>query len=391
MKLISVLIFLSISHLSFSQSKKDLEKEKNKSLTEIQKNTQLINIVVKQKKENITTVKLINNKIVERDKIIKVIDKELNTIESQIESNQKSIDKLNEKRAELKKYLSSLLYMNYKLSKNYNPMMMIFSSKNINDVYKKVNYFKNIKLSIEVKIKENQILQREIVRQNNSLSRKMTEKEILAQSKERERENLKKEKEEKETILKNLSKREKELRSKIAEQKRIAAELEAKIKELSKAVVKKSNSVYTKLTPQEKILSDGFAKNKGKLPWPTEKGAVTSHYGQHEHPVLKGVIINNNGIDITTESNSNVRVIYDGVVTKVFTIKGCNYVVIVRHGNFLSVYQNLSSVTVKNGDKLKTKQIIGNINIDDEDEVSTLHFEIWEELNKHNPVTWLSK
>jgi len=126
------------------------------------------------------------------------------------------------------------------------------------------------------------------------------------------------------------------------------------------------------------------------LPWPTEQGVITEHFGEHDHPVIKNIKVRNNGIDITTVSDSRARAIFTGDVSKVFTIKGANTTVIIRHGNYYTVYHNLKGVNVHPGDKVTTKQIIGKVYSDVKTGETILHFELWKEMEKQNPEEWLS-
>jgi murein DD-endopeptidase MepM/ murein hydrolase activator NlpD len=148
--------------------------------------------------------------------------------------------------------------------------------------------------------------------------------------------------------------------------------------------------MYDQLTPEEKLISDNFQGNKGKLPWPTERGVVTSRFGKHQHAVLKQVTVQNDGIDISTVQGAEARALFDGVVSKVVAILGANYTVIIRHGNFLTVYQNLINVRVKPGEEVSVKQILGTIFTEEDTNSTLLHIEIWKELNKQNPEDWLS-
>jgi murein hydrolase activator len=145
------------------------------------------------------------------------------------------------------------------------------------------------------------------------------------------------------------------------------------------------------LTPAEQIVSDKFEANKGKLPWPIERGVITSTFGEHDHPVLKGIKVRNDGVYISTTQGSAARTIFDGVVSKIISIPGKNKAIIIRHGDFLTVYSNLKDVTVNVGDKLKAKQKIGTIFSDaDDDNKTVLELQIWQGAVKQNPEAWLS-
>jgi murein DD-endopeptidase MepM/ murein hydrolase activator NlpD len=145
------------------------------------------------------------------------------------------------------------------------------------------------------------------------------------------------------------------------------------------------------LTPEAKELNADFEKNKGKLPWPVEKGVITSRYGKQPHPVLPGIVIENNGIDITTEKGAGVRAVFRGEVSSVIVIPGAGKAVIVSHGAYRTVYSNLRDVSVVKGQKVETKQVVGTVLTDDNGSVA--HIEIWkitsEGLVKVDPALWI--
>ncbi|MCF0200138.1 MAG: peptidoglycan DD-metalloendopeptidase family protein, partial [Bacteroidales bacterium] len=180
----------------------------------------------------------------------------------------------------------------------------------------------------------------------------------------------------------------------IAEEIRKANELarkEAEAKAKKGATTKPSSSKGMALTPEEKSLSDNFAGNKGKLPWPVEKGIVSSSYGKHESVVSSKVVVTNNGIDIAAEENSQARAVFNGMVVSVNKLTGSNTVIIIRHGDYFTVYSNIETATVKRGDAVKTKQNIGKIHTNKMENKTELHFEILKEKDRMNPETWLAR
>jgi murein hydrolase activator len=211
----------------------------------------------------------------------------------------------------------------------------------------------------------------------------------LLNEKEKESGKLKEEKRIQKNLIAEYNRKEINLKRDLKElqeaTKRIEQEIEKIIKEEALARLKQSK----KVTNADLKLSKNFSSNKGKLPWPVENGTVISFFGEHPHPVFKGIMIKNDGIDISTNCKSSVKCIFDGVVSKIFAIKGANFAVIIRHGNFLSVYQNLQVVNVKIGELVKTRQAIGSSYCDDSNNISTVHFGLWQELTKLNPTEWL--
>jgi septal ring factor EnvC (AmiA/AmiB activator) len=161
-------------------------------------------------------------------------------------------------------------------------------------------------------------------------------------------------------------------------------------KEAAKKANKSTANVNT-LTPEEQIISAEFGKNQGRLPWPTTTGVITSSFGNHPHPTIDGVTINNNGVDISTKKGANALCIFDGAIRQVIDIPGANKAIIIRHGNYLTVYQNLESVFVKKGDTVKKGQKLGKIYTNSAENTTTIHFEIWNESTKQNPALWLAK
>ena len=145
------------------------------------------------------------------------------------------------------------------------------------------------------------------------------------------------------------------------------------------------------LTPEQQLVGNDFKRNKGKLPWPVERGMITAGFGKNEYAGLVGSSYNNNGIDINTTPGTKVRAVFEGEVTKVFAILGANYTVLIRHGEYLSVYQNLVNVRVKTGDKVLTKEVLGEAFTDNDQQVGMVHFEVWQERNILNPEDWISK
>ncbi len=275
----------------------------------------------------------------------------------------------------------------------YDRLMFILSADNFNMAYKRMKYIQQYTRHRKEQALLIRSMQDELEVEIAKLQEIIRQKEELAREKAGENKTLEKERRDKDLMVKELSGQEKKLKDKIEENKKIAKRLEKEISAIITAEAKKgkSRSMYDQLAPEEKLISDNFQGNKGKLPWPTERGVVTSHFGMHQHAVLKQVTIQNDGIDISTVQGAEARALFDGVVSKVFAFLGANYTIIIRHGNFLTVYQNLVNVRVKPGEKVKVKQVLGTVFTEAETNSTLLHIEIWKELNKQNPEDWLSR
>jgi septal ring factor EnvC (AmiA/AmiB activator) len=378
---------------SLAQTKSQLEEEKRINLEEMENSANLLKQTQDTKKENIGQIQIINRRINLRGQIIESIEKETKLLDEEINERNKLVMEMEKDLEMLKSEYAKLILFSYKNRNKYDKVIFLFSAESFNQAYKRLRYVKQF-----VKFRRKQSegirnLQGKVIYEINDLDTKKNQKLSLAEEKKSENRNLKKEVNQKNNIVARLKKKEYELKAQIAEKKKINERIEKEITEIITAEAKKlkNASIYNQLTPEERLISNNFMENKGRLPWPTEKGVITEHFGVHPHPVLKGITIENNGVDIVTTQGAEARALFDGVVSKVIAILGANYTVIIRHGNYLTVYQNLVNVKVKKGDIIRVKQAIGTIYTDKETNITMLHIEIWKELQKQNPEEWLSR
>jgi septal ring factor EnvC (AmiA/AmiB activator) len=389
-KVFSIILFLFICYVSFSQDISNLEKKKSKTLEQIAYTNKILNDVRLNKKQTINKLQLIQKRVNLSKELINDINQEISSLDSKLKEKEAVINMMEEDLIKIKKEYADLLVYTYKANRNQEKLMFIFSSDNFNQVYKRIKYLKILS--------EHRKNQAEIIseisfivsKEKKTLESQIDKLELLVDEKENERRILASESKKEEVLIGNLKKKEIQLLRKIRENKQIANKLENEIEKLIAEEAKKTGTATYQLTPEEKIISQEFDKNLGKLPWPTQRGIISNYFGKHKHPVLKGIYIENNGIDITTSRGEQVRAVFDGKVSKIIAIKGANYTIIVRHGNFLSVYQNVVNVRVRVGQKVKTKEIIGDVFYDATEGTAILHFEIWKELEKQNPQLWIS-
>jgi septal ring factor EnvC (AmiA/AmiB activator) len=390
----AVIIFLSgYSNIICAQTKEELEKRKGKTKAEIEYTSRLLEETQQKKQTSLNRVRILNKRIQLRNQLLSSINKEISIYNEDIDQKKSLISELEKDMDMVKKQYEMLVQFAYWNKNKQDRLMFVLSAENFNMAYKRMKYIQQYtrhrkEQSILIRSMQND-LKNEIV----ELEEIVLQKEALALQKTTESRNLELEKKSKDRLVKELGGQEKELKDKIAKNKKIAGRLEKEIAAIIKAEASKggSKNIYDQLTPEEKLISDNFQGNKGKLPWPTERGVVTSRFGIHQHAVLKQVTVQNDGIDISTVQGAEARALFDGVVSKVVAILGANYTVIIRHGNFLTVYQNLINVRVKPGDKVKVKHVLGTIFTEEETNSTLLHIEIWKELNKQNPEDWLSR
>ena len=271
--------------------------------------------------------------------------------------------------------------------------MYILAGSTISQSYQRYKYLKYLGEYRVRKAAEIESAIVELDHQQKKLNSLRNDKLGLMEDKESEQRKLVEQRSREASMVNNLKRREAELQREIAEKERIAREVEARIREIIEEEARRtsSNNIYGALTPEQELVGNDFRKNKGKLPWPVDKGIITVGYGNHEVPGLRGSSVKNNGIDISSSPGTEVRAVFEGDVTKVFGILGTNYTVLVRHGEFLSVYQNLVNVRVKTGDKVLTKEKLGEAFTDENDNIASFHFEVWQERDILNPEEWISK
>jgi septal ring factor EnvC (AmiA/AmiB activator) len=327
--------------------------------------------------------------------------------------NQLKINQLNRDLEDLRKDYSEMIVKSYKSRSEQSRAMFILSSENFLQAYKRAQYMKQYASYRKMQGEEIKGKTSQLLIYNDKIGVQKSEKEKLIAENEKEKQELEKEKKEQEKIAgqikkdkgkivaeikkkqqetRNIDKQiDKLIRAAIAEANKKTAVANAKANPKATAAEKKAIETSTKivLTPEGKLVSDNFKANKGRLPWPVEKGAVSLGYGDQTHPVFKTLAVHNSGIEISTEKGSNARAVFAGEVTQVQLITPLKKAVIVKHGDFFTIYQNLSSVNVQIGDKVSAKQSLGQIRTNG-DGRTILKFMVLQNITYFNPVIWLS-
>ncbi|NTW32215.1 MAG: peptidoglycan DD-metalloendopeptidase family protein [Bacteroidetes bacterium] len=407
--LLLLVFFLNINVMFSQNSKEKLQVKKKKIENDIAYSDKLLYQTKKNKQISLNQLIILNNKINQREELVSSINNEIHNIDYKINNNSEEISKLS---AEIKRYkadYAKMIYWAYKNRNSFSRLLFIFASDDLNQAFLRLKYLQQY---INYRRKQSEL----IVKTSKLLNIKLTElintkinKSTVLTSKEAEKLLLAKEKDEKNAAVKKLQQKEKELIKTIKQKEKESKKLQQSIENLIAAEIKKVsrnnltiNSVTPKktsktsniskelgLTETDQILSNSFTLNKGKLTWPTENGVVTGTFGEHPHPVLSGIKVKNNGIDISTDNGAKARAVFNGKVTGVISIPGANKVAIIRHGEYLTVYSNLKDLYVKTGDIVKTKQNIGLIYTDVAESKTELHFEVWFGKTLSNPLIWL--
>lgn len=389
---------------AFSQNKKELEKKKAQLQREINETNKELQATSKSKKLTVSQVNALKKKIRLRQELIGTINGELDALNSEIVTTSGEITSLENKMTQLKDEYANMIRFAQRNQGSYQRMMFVFASEDFNQAYKRLKYLQQYSEDRKRQAALIDSMQNQLTSKKQVLEIKKNEKTSLREVELKQKKDLELDKKEQDKVLANLQDREKKLKKQLAEKQKAKKKLDNAIdalvrKEIENAKKKATasgkknvtNSNVFSLTPEAQKLSSNFAGNQGKLPWPVEKGRITSSFGEHPHPELKGIVVKNNGVDIQSSPNSQARSVFDGEVTGVVTIPGANSAVIIRHGEYLSVYSNLESVFVKKGDKVTTRQKIGKVYTDTEEGNSELHLEIWKGTIKLDPAGWLAR
>ena len=429
-------LFIALASPAIAQSTSEkLKKEQQQLEKNIASTKQLLEKTQSSAESSFNELKLLNNQIAYREQLVRNFDNQIRGAELKIKEKQLQIEQLSEEMTTLKEQYKKLLLYAYKHRNKYGKMMYIFSSETYYEAIKRAKYLEKIQELIKKQFLVIEQHQKLIAEEMENIEKERQYKTKMLAEKKAEREQIMADQEKQQEIYQQLKTKESEILAKLREDERKRANLKAQIdaaikKEIAEAEARRkkaeeetrrkaeaeakknpkpgttsstktptpespSKSVAELPATAEMALSKSFEGNRGKLPWPVEKGNITEGYGTNPHPTIPGVTTKNNGIDIAAPKNAQVRAVFEGEVTSVITISGSGKVVIIKHGNYRTVYSNLQNVFVNVGSKVTTKQVIGSLVSSDGQPLSTSHFEIHQvagtNVNSLNPGLWLAK
>lgn len=390
-----IYIFIFVPLVSNAQSISDLREKKNDALQQIEYTSRLLNETQKEEKSSLSRLRLLNAKINQRNTLVLNIEKEVDIFQKTMENNALIIEILTEDIERIKEEYARLIKVAYR-NKNINDkIIFLLSAENVNQAHRRFNYLKRYANYRKQQAETIVTIQEELNEKIIHLEKQQQKKQELLRQALLETNQLASEKQQQNQTLRKLQQEQQSLRQKLNQQRRIEQQLAREIQRIIEEEARKNQQAGEPgfaLTPEQKLVGNNFEQNKQRLPWPLERGIITERFGLHTHPVLKNVQIRNNGINIATEIGAKVRAVFNGEVSRVFGISGGNAAVIIRHGNYLTVYSNLKEVIVKQGDKISTKQNIGTVYTDFQDgNKSILKFQIWKGNVKLNPEEWIGK
>lgn len=400
MRILLTLLLCACSVLLFAQSKKDLQRQIQQTKKDIELANKLLKETEQNKQQTYDNLLLLSKKISLRQQYVGHLAQEISMLNNNIQLAYADIKKMQAQVELLKKEYARVIYFTYKNRSTYERLMFVLASQDFNQAYKRLRYLQQYSAYRKEQVGMIHAVQDSLVVKISEYNRIISQKSRVMKEKEEETVVLTVEKSQQTEIVSALEVKTKELMTEIENKKIYAEKLKAEIEKIiaaeqaereRKQREAKASKSKTAKTPQEQLVSSKFGENKGRLPWPTEQGVITETFGEHAHPVLKNIKTVNNGVDITTNAGATARAIFDGVVSRVIVIPGSNAAILIRHGDYLSVYTNLLDVKVKAGEKVSTKQVLGKIGTDAETGKTTLQLQIWKETTKLNPEDWLSK
>jgi septal ring factor EnvC (AmiA/AmiB activator) len=397
----SALLFSSTFIFAQGGKQKELEARRLELTREIQKINALVSSNQSKKKSEITQIEDLNHKVSVRENLIKVTNQQANLLTREINNNQKQITAYREELKVLKESYSKTLQKAYKNKNKQNRLMFLLSSTNFKQAYKRAQYLNQYADYQKEQANKIKLKTKALQEANTKLLVQKEAKSNLIAANKKEQKTLQVERKQHEEIMKSikkdLNKYTAQIKAKQKEATRIDNEIDKLISEAiaasnKKAGVKKSaTSKSFALTAEAKALAADFLGSKGKLPWPVEKGVVKLRYGKQPSPLDRSLIINSNGVRIATEKGEKVRAVFNGEVMGILKPRRSNPIVMIKHGNYITTYQNLGKIYVKKGDKVTTKQEIGEVFTNETTGETILKFRIDKDNKTQNPSTWIYK
>ena len=423
-----------------AQTKEELQRQKVLLQDQIDLASELLLKTKNTKEASLSELQTLNQKIEARNKLIRTMDRQIRSIDREVMRKAKEIKNLEILVDSLKSDYADLIKLAQRQQKPRDQILFILSSSSFAQAAKRMQYFKDMAAYRERQVQQIAIAQETLARERETLIAKKAEKIQVQTAQEGEKLALQADAQVQETTVQNLQSKESTLKKDIDKKQREAQQLEQQIKRIIAEEMRKakeraersslegeakelglvsgkdysrrtSNKALKKLidktraakgldvrddgpsfamTPEARALANNFASNKGALPWPVERGIITGKFGKHPHPIVKGVIVDNPHIEITTEENATVRSVFEGEVSSVVPIPGANVMVLVRHGNYFTVYSNLINVKVKAGDVVSLKEPIGTAFTDEEGK-TMVQLGIWKDADIQDPNPWLAK
>ena len=396
--LIIAIIFSSLTHAQ-SKKQQQLEERRQELNRQIAQLGSLLSTGKQEQKSIISRVEDLNYKVSVRQNLISITNQQANLLTREINNNQKSITSLRNRLKVLKEEYAAMIVKSYKSKSEQSKVMFLLSSSNFQQAYKRLEYLKQYANYQKKQGEEIKVQTIKLQDLNIGLAKQKKDKQKLIDENRTAKKELDKELKQHKSLMasikKDLNKYTAQIRTRQREADKIDKEIEKIIRDAiassNKKAGRSTSSKTFALTSEGKKLDANFALNKGKLPWPVKRGAVTLRYGNQRSAIDKNIPIKSSGVKISTNKNEKVRAIFDGTVLQIMTPKNGNNVIMIKHGNFITIYKNLSKIYIKKGDKVKSKQDIGEVLTNSAFGGTVLQFGIYKNGKYLNPAHWIDK
>ncbi|HYF70769.1 MAG TPA: peptidoglycan DD-metalloendopeptidase family protein [Ohtaekwangia sp.] len=387
--LLFVFILFAFSAVAQKKSKAQLQKEKQQNLAKISEVEKILTQTAAQKKNSLGELNALNQRIKEQENLISSIKEEVRLLDTEISENNDIISVLEEDIKKLKAEYASMLYAAQKANNSTTRLMFLFSSKSFDQLMMRLKYMEQYGERRKMQAEQIVKVQDELSGHVKYIQAQREEKNTLLNDQIRENEQLASLKQKQNKLVRTLVKEEKKLKRDLDQTKKAVAKLDNLINEIIKEEMARASASKSK-SAESIALSSSFEENKNKFPWPVASGFVSVGFGRQNHPVLKGIVVQNNGVNIQTKEDEKVKSIFSGEVRRVAFIPTLGSTVIINHGEYLTVYAGLKEVFVKAGQKVSTNQEIGRI-FSNHEGVSELRFQIFKNTTPLDPELWLKK
>ena len=366
---------------------KDLQNKQKQLQQEIEQTNKILKQTKRDESATLNKLNLIGQNIKNQKKLIRTLDDEITALNREMR-------RLNGKRDSLQRLLDTykadyaeMVRQTHYARMQQSPLLFLLSSDSFQQLARRARYLQEFAHFRQEQVRRIENTQAEINTQNDLLQANKKDKQNVLSTRKKEQENLKRDERKQQNMLSQLKSKEKDLNKQLQQKQKKVNELNKKIDDM----IRKQAATTTTLTKEQQLVAGGFEANKGRLPWPVEQGMISGHFGKQQHPLHQHVTVDNKGVYLQTTAGSKARAVYKGEVTSCFMIGG-TYAVIIQHGNYRSVYSNLSKLNVKQGDKIETKQTLGTIYTDTEqDQKTELYFQIYKDRDILNPELWIAR
>jgi septal ring factor EnvC (AmiA/AmiB activator) len=407
-KVLILLFTFLLMAVASAQTIKELEEQRKNALKRLETTSKVLSETKKTQQTSLNKLNIINKSISQRTSLINTINKEINALTREIAILHAETKKLERELEAFKEDYARMVREAYINRGVYSKMLFLLSAESFDQSFRRLRYMQEFTAYRKQQIEKIDKTRQEIAKKTAQLTQHQQTQEVVKKQKNAEQQKLMDDKKKENTAYANLKQKEKNLQSDLKKQQQIANDLNRKIEALIAEEVRKAEEQRKKtgtaapdakpgtgvyaLTKEEQLISGNFAANAGRLLWPVERGFISGKFGVQPHPTLKYVTTNNKGVYIQTPTKTIARAVFEGVVTQRFSVPGSNNGVIIQHGQYRTVYANLTTIYVRVGEKVSAKQRIGQIYTDTENDNKTeLFFQIWKERTILNPESWIAK